>query len=41
MDKTNSKMIDYKTFLAIMNGHTNIAQSENFNWVSDAIQKLK
>jgi hypothetical protein len=37
MDKTNSKMIDYKTFLAIMNGHTNIAQSENFNWVSDAI----
>lgn len=41
MDKTGSKMIDYKTFLAIMNGNNNLPQSENFNWVEDAITKLK
>lgn len=27
MDKVQNKMIDYKTFLAIMNGNTNITQS--------------
>jgi hypothetical protein len=34
-------MVDYKTFLAIMNGNTNITQSENFNWVEEAVDRLK
>ena len=36
-----NKMIDYKTFLAIMNGHNNLTQSENFNWVDEALDRLK
>jgi len=27
MDKANAKMVDYKTFLTIMNGSTNLGQS--------------
>lgn len=41
MDRNKSKMIDYKTFLAIMNGNNNLAQSENFNWVDEALERLK
>lgn len=41
LDKAQNKIIDYKTFLTIMNGNTNITQSENFNWVEEAIQRLK
>lgn len=41
MDRNKNKMIDYKTFLAIMNGHNNLAQSENFNWVDEALDRLK
>ena len=33
MDKNHSKMIDYKTFLAFINGNTNINSSEQFDWV--------
>jgi len=36
MDKSKSKMIDYKTFLAVMNGN-NINSSEQFDWVEETI----
>lgn len=33
MDKTKTNMIDYKTFLSVMNGESNMVQSEKFDWV--------
>lgn len=41
MDKSNSQIIDYKNFLQIMNGNTNITQPEHFNWVEESFSRLK
>jgi hypothetical protein len=41
MDKTHNKMIDYKTFLALINSNPNLTQSENFHWVDEAVARLK
>lgn len=37
MDKNHSKMIDYKTFLSLMNGNNNVNSSEQFDWVENTI----
>lgn len=33
MDKGRNKVVDYKTFLAIINGDGKNLQSEKFDWV--------
>ena len=33
MDKGRTKVIDYKTFLALMNGGSTMVESEKFDWV--------
>jgi Ca2+-binding EF-hand superfamily protein len=41
MDKTHSSVIDYKTFLTIMNGNSSPPQAENFDWAQHALAQLK
>lgn len=33
MDKNNTHVVDYKTFLSYMNGTNSVQESEKFNWV--------
>lgn len=42
LDSSQIQMIDYKTFLAFLNGtNSSITESEKFDWVEQCIQKVK
>ena len=41
MDKRKTKMIDYKNFLAIMNGNASIIESEKFDWAEEVLAKIR
>jgi Ca2+-binding EF-hand superfamily protein len=41
MDKGNTKVIDYKTFLALMNGESSTVQSEKFDWAEKTLKRIK
>ena len=42
LDKSKTKMIDYKTFLTFMNGNSSgPMENEKFDWVEDCFRKIK
>lgn len=41
MDKDQNNVIDYKTFLAIMNSENNLEKTEKFDWVELCLARIK
>lgn len=41
MDKAKNKVVDYKTFLGVINGDPNGVVSQKFDWVENTLDKIK
>ena len=41
LDRAGTGVVDYKTFLAVMNGGSSAPQGEKFDWAESALARLK